>query len=118
VTVGILALHYVTSDPTENQLGMKQPDSRKGSRPTSTVHSRASYMLPSSVAPRATTETRVCAGDHDADQDVITVPNRISVRKTYDVQFEEAYLPSINTTSIDRKHLAEAVEEVGPLDQC
>jgi hypothetical protein len=55
----------------------------------------------------------VCAGDHDADQDVITVPNRISVRKTYDVQFEEAHLPSINTTSIDRKHLAEEMEEVG-----
>jgi hypothetical protein len=56
----------------------------------------------------------VGAGDHDADQDVITFPNRILVRKTYDVQFEEVYLPSINTTSIDRKHLAEEMEEVGP----
>jgi hypothetical protein len=56
----------------------------------------------------------VCAGDYDADQDVITVPNRISVRKTYDVHFEEAHLPSINITSLDRKHLAVEVEEIGP----
>jgi hypothetical protein len=110
VTVGILALHYVTSDPTEKQLGMKQPDSRKESRPVSTVPWRTSYMLPSDIAPRATTETQVCAGDHDVDQDIITVPNRISVRKTYDVQFEEARLPSIITTSIDTKHLAEEGE--------
>ena len=114
MTVGILALHYVTSDPTEKQLGMKQPDSRKEPRPVSTVQWRTSYMLPSDVAPQATTETQVCAGDYDADHDVITVPNRISVRKTYDVQFEEAHLPSINTTSIDRKHLAEEVKEVEP----
>jgi hypothetical protein len=113
VTVGILALHYVTSDPTEKQLGMKQPDSPKESRPISIV-SRTGHRLSSNVAPQATTETRVCAGDHDADQDVITVPNRISVRKTYDVQFEEVYLPSINTTSIDRKHLTEEIAEVGP----
>ena len=56
----------------------------------------------------------MCVGDHDADQDVITVPNRILVRKTYDVQFEEVRLPSINITSIDKKHLAEVIEEVGP----
>jgi hypothetical protein len=111
VTVGILALHYVTNDPTEKQLGMKQPDSRKGPQPISTVQS---HRLSSNVAPQATTETQVCAGDHDADQGVITVPNRILVRKTYDVQFEEVYLSSINTTSIDRKHLAEEMEEVGP----
>jgi hypothetical protein len=55
----------------------------------------------------------VCAGDHDANQDVISVPNRIFVRKTYDVQFVEPHLPSSNTTPIDRKHLAEEVEEVG-----
>jgi len=135
VTVGILALHYVTSDPTEKQLGMKQPVQSRPvstvqsrpvstvqsrpistvqSRPISTVQSRTGHNLPFNVAPQATTETRVCAGDHDADQDVITFPNRISVRRTYDVQFEEAPLPSINTMSIDRKHLAVEVEEVGP----
>lgn len=92
---------------------MKQPDSHKGPRPTSTIQSRTDHRLSSNVAPQATTETQVCAGYHDADQDVITVPNRISVRKTYDVQFEEAHLPSINTTSIDRKHLTEKMEEVG-----
>jgi hypothetical protein len=107
VTVGILALHYVTSDPTEKQLGMKQPDSPKEPRPISTVQSRTGHKLPSNV-------TQVCVGDHDADQDVITVPNRILVRKTYDVQFEEIRLPSINITSIDKKHLAEVIEEVGP----
>jgi hypothetical protein len=113
VTVGILALHYVTSDPTEKQLGMKQPDSPNGPRPTSTA-SRTSPGLPSYGAPQATTEIHVCAGDHDSDQDVITIPNRILVRKTYDVQFVEGYLPS-NTTSIDKKDVAEeVVEEVGP----
>jgi hypothetical protein len=114
VTVGILALHYVTSDPTEKQLGMKQPESRRGSRPVSTVQSPTGHRLSFNVAPQATTEVRVCAGDYDADQDVITVPNRISVRKTYDVHFEEAHLPSINITSLDRKHLAVEVEEIGP----
>jgi hypothetical protein len=110
VTVGILALHYVTSDPTEKQLGMKQPDSPKGPRPTSTIQSQTGHKLPSNVI----TVTQVCAGDRDTDQDVITVPNRISVRKTYDVQFEKAYLPPTNTMSINRKHLTEEIEEVGP----
>jgi len=54
----------------------------------------------------------VCPGDHDANQNVISVPNRIFVRKTYDVQSVEPHLLSSNTTPIDRKHLAEKVEEV------
>ena len=56
----------------------------------------------------------MCTGDHDADQDAITVPNRIFVRKTYDVQFVEGHLPPSNTTSIDGKHLAAKIEEVVP----
>jgi hypothetical protein len=55
----------------------------------------------------------VCAGDDDANEGVISVPNRIFVRKTYDVQFVEPQLPSSNTTSIDKKHLADEIEEVG-----
>ena len=107
MTVGILALHYVTSEPIEKQLGF-----RKGPRPISTAQSPIGHKLPSNVAAQATTEPQMCAGDHDANQDVISVPNRIFVRKTYDVQFVEPHLPSSNTTPIDRKHLAEEVEEV------
>ena len=116
MTVGILALHYVTSDPIEKQLGMNQLDFRKGPRPISTVQSPTGHKLPSNVAVQATTEP-LCAGDHDANQDAISVPNRIFVRKTYDVQFVERHLPSSNTTPIDTKHLAEEVEEAGDLEQ-
>jgi hypothetical protein len=56
----------------------------------------------------------VRAGDYDTDHDVITVPNRIFVRKTYDVQVVEAQEPSSNATSIDKKHLAEEVKEGEP----
>ena len=114
MTVGILALHYVTSDPTEKQLGMKQFDSRTTPQPISPLQSRTGQVLPSYTAPQGATETQVCAGDHDGDQDVITVPNTIFVRKTYDVQFVEAHPPSSNTTSIDKKHLVEDINEVSP----
>ena len=112
MTVGILALHYVTSDPVEKQLGMKQFDSRKGPRPSSTVQGRTSPKLSSHVAPQTGAETQVYAADDEANPGVISVPNRIFVRKTYDVQFMEAQLPSSNTTSIDKKHLSDEIEEV------
>jgi hypothetical protein len=113
VTVGILALHYVTSDPIAKQLGMNGLSSRKGPQPIATLQSRTSPTLPSNASPRATMEAQACADDHDVPQDGITVPNRIFVRKTYDVQPMEPRLSSSNTPSIERKQVAEEVEEVG-----
>jgi len=112
VTVGILALHYVTSDPLEKQLGMKQFDYRIGPRPSSTVQGRTSPKLSSHVAPQTGAETHGYTGDDEANPGVLSVPNRIFVRKTYDVRYMEAQLPSSNTTSIDKKHLSDEIEEV------
>jgi hypothetical protein len=113
VTVGILALHYVTSDPVEKEFAMKQQyDSRKGPRPSSIVQGRTSPKLPSHVAPQTATEERQGYAGDEANPGALSVPHRIFVRKTYDVQFVDAQLPSSNTTSIDKKHLSDEIEVV------
>src|SRR5271170_3003106 len=65
VTVGILALHYVTNDPTEKQLGAKQPQFNSRLAAVPSVHSRAGGKSSATIVPKTTTDAKIWAGDQD-----------------------------------------------------
>jgi hypothetical protein len=86
VTVGILALHYVTNDPTEKQLGMKQAQFNSKPVAISSVHSRAGGKSSATIVPKITTDTKIWASDEDGDHETVTAPDRIFVRTSYEVR--------------------------------
>ena len=79
VTVGIVALHYVTNHPAEKQLGVKELSF------SSRVPNIYGTEFETSVNSDRTAQARVWANDRDDDEDVITAPDRIFVSKSFEV---------------------------------
>ena len=74
VTVGILALHYVTNHPAEKHLGVKELPAGEGDP----FAAECETTITSG-------RTRVWASDWDNDETIITAPNRIFVSTSYEV---------------------------------
>jgi len=86
VTVGILALHYVTNDPTEKQLGAKQPQFNSRLAAVPSVHSRAGGKSSATIVPKTTTDAKIWAGDQDGGHEAVAAPDRIFVRTSCEVR--------------------------------
>jgi len=80
VTVGILALHYVTNHPAEKHLGVKE-------LPASNRYPNAwnAYRGTECETSTDSARTRVWASDWDNDDTAITAPDRIFVSRSYEL---------------------------------
>jgi hypothetical protein len=83
VTVGIVALHYVTNHPAEKQLGVKELPFSHRNPNTSNTYCGTEYGT--SIYPNRTAQARVWTGDWYNDEEVITAPDRIFVSTSYEV---------------------------------
>jgi len=83
VTVGILALHYVTNHPAEKELGVKAPPANQRNPSTSSVFPGTTYQA--SVNSDRTGQTRVWASDQYGDEEVIAAPDRIFVSTSFEL---------------------------------
>jgi hypothetical protein len=111
VTVGILALHYVTNHPAEKELGVKAPPADQRNPSTSSVFPGTTYQA--SVNSDRTGQTRVWASDQYGDEEVIAAPDRIFVSTSFEVGTSPCLLfwliPSLPETTEDFSSLAHSI---------
>lgn len=84
VTIGILALHYVTNHPSEKQLGVKKPTSTLALRQYD-PRIGPGQNLPPGVGMRSPVQTMVSTGSRHDREEIITAPDRIFISTTYEV---------------------------------
>ncbi|KAK5046823.1 hypothetical protein LTR84_007177 [Exophiala bonariae] len=87
VTIGILALHYVTNHPSEKQLGMKNSCSALRHYDPWSPQNAGRQEFPSSAGMRGPVRTMVSTGSQHDREEIITAPDRIFISTTYEVFF-------------------------------